>query len=412
MSEAALRPFRYDRFGLTLMLNHACNMRCSYCYNGAAFHRSMPEATAHRAIGRAVASCAPGGRLDIGFFGGEPAMEAALALRLIDHARDLCDRNRLELAVCLTTNGTITHGDAWTLMTLPTVDLSVSCDGLPEAHDAHRRFAAGGGTSGAVLATIDRLKEANKPFRTVLVVRPDTLSLLPEGVEFLCRRGVTHIDPTLDLWTLWTREDMSRLACALAGCADFWGRNLPEFGFSWFDEKAAHILGVPMDRCARCSFGAGEVAVSPSGALYPCERLIGSDDPAHPLRLPGSVEDGDDFLGLPSFPQRALEVCATCAIHDLCSTSCRCSNYARTGDVRRPDGLLCHLNRICLRETGRVLSALKLRLTEATSADTQRTDPVIFRRECHGDGWGSKSQGRSRSASGDVTSRSRLNAAT
>lgn len=366
MNDAA-RPVRYDRFSLVLMLNRACNMRCSYCYNGLAFQRPMPEHTARRAIGLAVASCEPGGVLNIGFFGGEPAMEAPLALRLIDHARELCRESRVALGISLTTNGTITQEDAWTLMTLPDMDLCVSCDGLPEAHDAHRRFAGGRGSSSAVLATIDRLQQAGKPFRVVSVIRPDTVTLLSQGVEFLHSRGVRHIDPSLDLWTRWTRDDIDNLEAALSRCADFWGSHLPEFGFSWFDEKAARLLRLPAARCARCGFGAGEVAVAPSGALYPCERLIGPDSAAQPFRLPVSLEDLDDFLRLPAFPPRESEACSVCAISGLCDTFCRCSNYARTGDVRRPDGLLCHLNRACVRETARVLRSLQPRDVTAES---------------------------------------------
>jgi len=49
-------------------------------------------------------------------------------------------------------------------------------------------------------------------------------------------------------------------------------------------------------------------------------------------------------------------VCTICTVSNLCSTTCRCSNYVRTGRVDRPDGLLCLLNQICLRETAQRLS--------------------------------------------------------
>jgi hypothetical protein len=34
----------------------------------------------------------------------------------------------------------------------------------------------------------------------------------------------------------------------------------------------------------------------------------------------------------------------------MCNAYCRCGNYVRTGDIRRPDGLLCLLNQACLEE--------------------------------------------------------------
>jgi radical SAM protein with 4Fe4S-binding SPASM domain len=122
----------------------------------------------------------------------------------------------------------------------------------------------------------------------------------------------------------------------------------------WFDEKLVGLARLPMPETARCGFGDGEVAVAPSGRLYPCERLIGEDHPGNPMRLPGHVSDGTDFLSLASPPCRAAGECARCDIGYACSTTCRCSNYVRTGDPTQPDGLLCRLNKACARLAAQV----------------------------------------------------------
>jgi uncharacterized protein len=106
---------------------------------------------------------------------------------------------------------------------------------------------------------------------------------------------------------------------------------------------------VPANPTSRCGFGNGEIAVAPSGSLYPCERLIGADPPNSPLCL-GHVSDGDDFVQPAPKGERREESCTSCALLKTCNTTCRCSNYVRTGDVNRPDGLLCLLDRICTRE--------------------------------------------------------------
>ena len=67
-----------DQFHLVLMVNHACNLRCTYCYTGTKFSRKMPEAVGRKCIDRALRSIRPGGVLELGFFGGEPLIEAAL----------------------------------------------------------------------------------------------------------------------------------------------------------------------------------------------------------------------------------------------------------------------------------------------------------------------------------------------
>ena len=73
----------YTRFGLTLMVTHACNLRCTYCYGGEKFNRSLPVSLGIRAIDRAIASIQDGGLLELGFFGGEPLLEASLIHRVI-----------------------------------------------------------------------------------------------------------------------------------------------------------------------------------------------------------------------------------------------------------------------------------------------------------------------------------------
>jgi sulfatase maturation enzyme AslB (radical SAM superfamily) len=62
---------RYQHFGLVLMVNHACNLRCDYCYTGAKFSRRMSRSIAEKAIDRALDSLETGGTLELGFFGGE-----------------------------------------------------------------------------------------------------------------------------------------------------------------------------------------------------------------------------------------------------------------------------------------------------------------------------------------------------
>jgi uncharacterized protein len=263
------------------------------------------------------------------------------------------------LKLHLTTNGTIAEGAAWDILTMPEMEIHVSHDGLPEIHDLHRRDAGGRGTSATVLANLGRLLDIREDVGVVMVVRPDGVGSLAEGIRFLRSRGVRHVVPSLDLWTAWNSEDAARLETDLGRCADLWREGLPECSIGWFDEKAGAIAGWQSEPSARCAFGDGELAVAPSGNLYPCERLIGEDAPENPMRLPGHASEGEVFSPLPA-PGRAEENCGTCDIRGQCGTTCRCANYVRTGDIRRPDGLLCLLDRTCYRETARILGNLPI----------------------------------------------------
>ncbi|MBN2477262.1 MAG: radical SAM protein [Pirellulales bacterium] len=349
----------YECFSLVLTVTHACNLRCSYCYAGSKRRRAMGRHVGRTAVERAVRSIRPGGTLELGFFGGEPLLEAELILELADYASRAASQAGVDLQLGMTTNGTLLTDAAWEVMTLPAMRLTVSHDGLPEVHDRHRRGRDGRGTSAQVLATICRLLDAPVDLGVNMVVRPETVARLPEGIAWLHEQGVRHFDVALDLWTRWQREDSLRLQEALALCADYWYAGLPELSVSWFDEKAARLAGLPANPTARCGFGDGEIAVAPSGNLYPCERLIGEDTADNPMQLPGHALDREDFCR-PSAPERSADGCASCAIQSQCGTTCRCSNYVRTGDIRKPDGLLCALDQILYRETVRVLRKLPI----------------------------------------------------
>ena len=355
----------YRNFSLTLMVNRACNLRCTYCYTGDKRYASMPDAIGECAIDRAVASVSRGGTLELGFFGGEPMLEARKIRHFIDYAQLRTEAEEKHLTIGLTTNGTIVTPEAWSLMTSPDVELAVSHDGLPAVHDAHRRAADGRETSDLVLATMRGLFEAGKDFRVISVVRPDTVEFLVSGVCFLERFGVCAISPTLDVWAEWAESDMARLEESLALLAEVWRKGLPEYSISWFDEKAAILMRLSMNPLARCQFGCGEVAVGPSGDLYPCERLIGDDGKENPMRLPGNARTGVSFLNFPPAPVRASVACSDCPIRAVCNTTCRCSNYLRSGRVDRPDSLLCLLNKVCVREVLRQLRKVQPKETVA-----------------------------------------------
>lgn len=345
------------RFALTLVVNHACNLRCTYCYTGSKFGRRVPAAVGRKAIERALRSIHEHGTLELGFFGGEPLVEAELILELVDFARAEAACRNVELVLSMTTNGTLDSLAAWRVMLLPEMQLAVSHDGLPSMHDRHRRTVDGQPTSRLVERTIARLLDEGQHCRVVMVVRPDNVESLAPGMEYLDERGVRRFDPSLELWTVWTRADGERLRQAIGEAADFWAERLPECSVSWFDAKAARLASVPMRETARCGFGVAEIVVTPAGNLYPCERLVGADEPDNPMRLSGKALEGEDFLAYQPAPEKSALECSQCALQSLCGTSCRCSNYVRTGDVARPDGLLCLWDQACYRETIRALES-------------------------------------------------------
>jgi uncharacterized protein len=362
---------KYECFDLVLMVTHACNLRCDYCYVGRKRPQSMDPLVGRKAIDRAVRSIQPGGLLELGFFGGEPLLEAELVADLMGYACQSANAHGISLRMGLTTNGTLREGAAWDVLSRDDLDVCVSHDGLPEVHDRHRRTADGRGDARDVLATIERLLGCGRPVRAVVGVRPDTVGRLSEGVQWLRERGLREIDLTLDVWASWRSGDMRVLEKSLAAVARLWAAAIPELAINWFDEKAARLARIPIPRSGRCGFGDGQIAVAPSGNLYPCERLIGEDDAAHPMRLPGHVAEGDDFCFSMQRGQATSE-CAACVIQTYCGATCRCNNYVRTGNPERPDGLLCFVEKVCSRESALALGQLSAGRSDRSRCSGER----------------------------------------
>jgi uncharacterized protein len=345
---------RYVVFHLVLMVTHRCNLRCRYCYTGRKFSRTMKSEVGRAAIDCALRSIRPGGVLELGFFGGEPLLEAELVEQLLDYAQQAADAAGIDLRPSLTTNGTATTKAAWRVMLRPELHLGVSHDGLPQIHDRHRRRRDGSGTAFQVSETLRRLQEAGREVTAVMVVRPDNCSVMGEGIRWLRKRGVRSVDLALDVWAAWGPGDIGTLEQALVRVAQLWRAGLPEHRINWFDEKASRLASLKLQPSARCGFGSGEIAVAPSGNLYPCERIVGEDYPGHPFRLAPHVLRCEDFRRPPrAAPQPAA--CRNCAIEPHCNTACQCNNLIRTGDRARPDALLCSRERVLYQQTARAM---------------------------------------------------------
>jgi uncharacterized protein len=347
-----------DLFRLTLVLTHACDLACAYCSAGPKSARSMDEATGERAIARALAAIDDGGALDLGFFGGEPLLEWPLARRLIERTRALARPRRIEVMLALTTNGSRVDDRTADELVAESVDVAVSIDGLPEVHDAERRTAGGRPTSERALRAFERLRARGAEPRVVTVVRPSNIDRLVEGARFLAELGATVLEPSLDYLAPWRAEDLPRLERAVGGLGALWAERWPAVSISWIDTKVALGTGL-LARPIECGFGRGEVAVAPSGRVYPCERLVADDRGAWAI---GHVRDGDGPFapnGATCKPAESSE-CGGCAARLACSNACACQNLARTGRPDTPDGLVCVLEQACIaaaRDATRTIAA-------------------------------------------------------
>ena len=177
---------------VTLFLTTSCNLRCTYCYASAGDtpKRAMSLEVAKRGIDFIVRNALElqKDEIEIAYHGGgEPTVNWETLTGSFDYARQRASAAGLRLRAAMASNGVLSEQKIdWILEHLDGVSLSF--DGLPEAHDAHRLTVLGQGSSAQVLQTIRRFDAANYNYALRLTVTHDQIARLPQSIDFICRQ--------------------------------------------------------------------------------------------------------------------------------------------------------------------------------------------------------------------------------
>jgi uncharacterized protein len=94
--------------------------------------------------------------------------------------------------------------------------------------------------------------------------------------------------------------------------------------------------------------GKGEFAFAPSGNVYLCERLIGSDEgKEHCL---GNVNDGivHGKTSAVTSSDAINKECLLCGLKDYCINWCGCINYHSTGSYNIVSHFMCALEKVAI----------------------------------------------------------------
>jgi len=320
----------------------------------------MPLSVARKAL--KLAFDRPGPLLDLLFFGGEPLMELELIEQISSEARALAEAQKRQLRVSLTTNGTLIGDEQIALIKRHQIYVTVSIDGCAEAHDPWRIYPDGRGSHAATVEGIQRLMAAGISLKTMGVVHPGNLALLPDSFEFVTSLGLKNFKINIDHDAHWSEHLLDELEAAMEATAQRLMEHLrrgEDFRLDPFDGRIlSHLHG---GRCIGCAFGDGEIAVAPSGNIYPCERLIGEDGPEQEDVLIGHVSLGvlkDRLLEVNRGKNTVNPECTDCDYLKRCVWWCGCVNRAHTGKPGEIDEVLCRMEQISISISDRMASAL------------------------------------------------------
>jgi len=346
---------------LTLFLNHRCNLRCTYCYTGRKFHRAMSPAVVQQAVEFGLSE-ADRNFLLISFFGGEPMLELELMEQAVTYAQRRATEASKRLFLALATNGTLLDDRRLDLLKRNEFQVQVSLDGGPEAQDATRRFRNGRSSYSRIEANLRRLLAEGFDVRVVAVIDPDNARYLGQSFDSLLELGLRRIHFSPNYTGDWTDAACERFEAALHDLGD---RYMARFR-AGRDVRLDPLNGKVVTHLARgykeknlCQFGQKELAIAPSGKIYPCDRLVCEDD--NPDVCIGDLEHGLDLArrdAMVKAKNKPDPECADCALQPRCMHWCGCANYETTGRVDQVAPIVCWFERCFIAEADRVANTL------------------------------------------------------
>jgi uncharacterized protein len=138
---------------------------------------------------------------------------------------------------------------------------------------------------------------------------------------------------------------------------EFYNNGVPRY-ISLIDGKIAVILRGGYKPLERCRMGKGEFAFAPSGNVYLCERLIGSDEgKEHCL---GNINNGGIHgKACQEISGAAInKECLTCGLKDYCMNWCGCTNYHSTGNYNMVSPFMCASEKAAINAAFEVIQSM------------------------------------------------------
>jgi len=320
-------------------------MNCGYCcYKTDKYPGEMTLETALKTIAKFAKE-----ENNIEFLGGEPLLKTELIKNIIDSCKDKFKDKSFTYS--LITNGLLLNDDFVKYAIRKDLSISLSLDGIKEAHDKFRKLKDGNDSWEIIIEKLKMLLE-NSPYSPVLItLNPETVKYLSESFKFLINKKAKTINLSLNHQAVWKHDDFILLERELKIIADFYinaHENNEIIVFNPFDSKIHAYISSNISK-GRCSTDSDHVTVAPDGSIFPCIAFVDKSN----RFLVGNVDEGVDKVKLKDFNDQFNEKnndfdCTECELNDRCFNWCSCANFLGTGRLNRIPYSLCEYEKILI----------------------------------------------------------------
>ena len=338
---ATHQVFRHDaktEFALYMLVSERCNLACTYCLGRNTEylrHQNMSWEVARAAIEKAAASVAPGGTLELLYFGGEPLLNWPLVKRCLAYATEnLAPRFHGRIKHHMTTNLTRMPSDFIETAREHGITLLVDVDGDLATHDRLRPYRSGAPSYTRVMENLKRIAAAGLYFEVRATITSENVEKIRE-----IQRHHKLLDPAACAFPTLTPVDSTGkvLDCKMYPDPTVYARELhgavADGIFDLGSIAPVNVIASRMLRGEFVSYGCGMVmgntgVVTADGTAYPCIYFVGRS----PFRLGGVFDEVNPYSQevygrfFEKWKSRLnvdeREGCKACPIRYLCGGGC------------------------------------------------------------------------------------------
>jgi uncharacterized protein len=318
---------------LSLAIAQKCNLGCTYCYaqqgefGGGA--KAMSAEMALRAVDLLLRDAEAGTRVNLAFLGGEPLANRTGLRAATEYATQLATAAGVDVRFSITTNGTLLTPEDGDFFERHGFAVTISLDGIGDAHDRQRPFKNGAPSFGKIIARVEPLLAQQRRMQVSarVTVTPSNLDLVGtlEGLITLGFHSV-GFSPMLSSPTKSGEMDEASLEVMLARMIDcgkrFEARLIAGVRYPFLNMVTAlRELHAGTHRPYPCGAGAGYLGVSADGDLYACHRFV-DDSRASMGSVAGAIDSERRNAWLAQRHVHRQEPCRQCWARYLCGGGC------------------------------------------------------------------------------------------
>lgn len=339
---------------LELMVTHACNLRCRYCYGNdghtgwegaphlyGAREAGMSWDTARRGVDFLFAASGRAREVSLVFFGGEPLLAFRLIRRVVAHVRERERETGKRVRFSLSTNGVGLTPAVVDFLVAEDIGCQVSIDGPPALHDRNRVLASGRGSYRQVMRGVERLlarRRGRVPAR-VTVARGEVDLVGTAAHLFALGFGSVHFEPVIGGGALaLDAADLDAFEQQMEVLAETLVEHVRAGRVFDVTNLVRHVRQVHRveQRLAHfCGAARTYLALGQDGAFYPCHRFVGM--PAYRMGDLGSGFDDGMQRRVLALAVDDRPACRRCWARYLCGGGCWKHGVDVHGSLASPD---------------------------------------------------------------------------